>query len=375
MRETLAQRTLPGTWVKLMRRRRGSIVLCMYSLATVPTARGAHATRQRVALTAPCRVAARMRSRVSRSVFVGLFAFVLLSGATLLARAAADPEFGAYWHDGKAELDGYRLTMDRYDHPRHGRCVAIYVTEPFSRSQHVKLDDYQKVPSDALDVLKLNLVRDFQTGIYDYHTIVSLFANSADFAPIKIAFSSSEWCGQVYEEMNALGPKLTQRVSSYFEGESAVRDLENPVGGVHEDDLFILLRGLRGPYLAPGEKRTRPFLASPFFRRLAHRPTSWSSAVIERLARAETIAVPAGSFLTDVFIVRPADGREGRFYIERTYPHRVVRWMWKPAPAASPLGGTDAAELTGSTRLEYWKTHDLGDEKYLERIGLTPAVR
>ena len=51
----------------------------------------------------------------------------------------------------------------------------IYVTEPFSRSRHVKLDDASKDPADVLDVLKLNLERHFQTGIYDYRTMVSLF--------------------------------------------------------------------------------------------------------------------------------------------------------------------------------------------------------
>ncbi len=324
-----------------------------------------------------------------RAVSLGLLAGVLLYGAgavscgaeaplygaTAVARTAADPEFGAYWHDGKAELDGYRLTVERYGHPRRGRAVAVYVTEPFSRSKHVKLDDPAKAPGDALDVLKLNLVRDFQTGIYDYHAIVSLFANVTDFAPVKIAFSSSEWCGQVYEELNASGSKLSQRVSSYFEGESSERALEIPAGGVQEDHLFILLRGLRGPYLKPGETRTVPFLASPFYRRLAHRPAVWATAAIERLARAETIAVPAGTFSTDIFVVRPSDGREGRFYVERPYPHRIVRWVWKSGATARPLGGTDAAELTGSTRLEYWRTHDPGDEKYLERLGLAPAVK
>jgi hypothetical protein len=312
---------------------------------------------------------------VKTSLLAGLLAGFLLHGTTALASVTADPEFGAYWHDGKAELDGYQLTVERYGHPRRGRAVAIYVTEPFSRSRHVKPDDPARTPGDALDVLKLNLVRDFQTGIYDYHTMLSLFASGQDFTPLKLAFSSSEWCGQVYEELEASGSKLSQRVSSYFEGESSTRALENPVGGVQEDNLFILLRGLRGPLLAPGEKRTLPFLASPFHRRLAHRPAVWANATIERLAQPEAIRVPAGSFATDVFVVRPADGREGRFHVERSYPHRIVRWQWKSNSAVSPLGGTDAAELTGSTRLEYWKTHDPGDEKYLERIGLAPGVR
>ncbi len=309
-----------------------------------------------------------------RAMSLGLLAVGLLCEATVVAGTTAEPEFGAYWHDGKAELDGYQVAVERYGHTRHGRAVAIYVTEPFSRSKHVKLDDPSTAPGGAVDVLKLNLVRDFQTGIYDYHTIVSLFASSADFTPIKLAFSSSEWCGQVYEELNAWGSKLSQRVSSYFEGESSERALEIPAGGVQEDALFILLRGLRGPFLQPGEKRSVPFLASPFYRRLAHRPAAWATATIERLVGAEAITVPGGAFTTDVFVVRPSDGRQGRFHVERPYPHRIVKWVWKPAATAGPLGGMDAAELTGSTRLEYWKTHDPGDEKYLESLGMEPAV-
>lgn len=290
------------------------------------------------------------------------------------ARAAGDPEFGSYWHDGKAELDGYRIVVNRYGHPRVGRGVAIYVTEPFSATKHVKLDDYRKNPADVLDVLKLNLMRDFQTGIYDYHTMVSLFVRTADFTPVKLAFTSAEWCGQVYEELNFEGSKVSERFASYFENESSSSTTDVPRGGVIEDNLFVLLRGLRGAWLAPGEKRPFPYLAGSFWRRLAHRRFAWSTATIERLRAGETVRVPAGSFATDVYVVRPADGREGRFFIERAYPHRVVRWAWT-APAAASLGGTDSGELTGSSRLEYWRLNDPGDESHLKALGVVPGVR
>ena len=289
--------------------------------------------------------------------------------------AAVAPEFGAWWHDGRAELDGYRYTVERYGHERRGRAVAVYVTEPFSRSRHVKLDDPRRAPADAVEVLKLNLMRDFQTGIYDYHTMLSLFAASSDFAPLKIAFTSSEWCGQVSEELHVIGGQLRQRVASYFEGESIQQPLPLPAGGVQEDALFILLRGLRGAYLRPGETRVVPFLASPFHRRLAHQPATWGRATIERLAAPASVTVPAGTFACDVYSVRPSDGRLGRFELERAWPHRIVRWRWQPAPDASALGATDAGELTGSTRLEYWRTHDPGDERLLERLGVAPAFR
>lgn len=289
-----------------------------------------------------------------------------------VAAPTAAPEFGSWWHDGKAELDGYRYTVQRYGHERSGRAVAVYVTEPFSRARHVKLDDPARAPDDAVDVLKLNLMRDFQTGIYDYHTMLSLFATSSDFTPLKIAFTSSEWCGQVSEELHVIGRQLRQRVASYFEGESIQQPLPLPAGGVQEDALFIVLRGLRGAYLRPGESRAVPFLASPFHRRLAHRPAVWGRATIERLAAPVTVSVPAGTFECDVYSVQPSDGRRGRFEIERAWPHRIVRWRWQPAADAPALGGTDAAELTGSLRLEYWRTHDPGDERLLERLGISP---
>jgi hypothetical protein len=261
-----------------------------------------------------------------------------------------------------------------------GAGVAIYVTEPFSRSRHVKLDDPAKAdPADVLDVLKLNLVRSFQTGIYDYHTMVSLFVRAADFAPVKVTFTSAEWCGQVYEQLDLVDTRLTARYASYFEGESESQTLDVPAGLVTEDDLFVLLRGLRGAYLAPGASRKVPFVASPFVRRLAHRPLAIGEATIERRVEPETVTVPAGTFVSDVFVVSTSDGREGRFWIEQPAPRRVVRWRWSRVADASPtdrpgLGGTDAGELAGSTREPYWKEHDPGDEALLERLGLKAAV-
>jgi hypothetical protein len=300
---------------------------------------------------------------------------LLLGVASFRPGWGAEPGFDATWRDGKAELDGYRYTVTRYGQARTGRAVAIYVTEPFSRSRHVKLDRPARIPGDSLDVLKLNLVRDFQTGIYDYHTLLTLFATTADFTPVKVAFTGSEWCGLVYEELNRSGATLTQRVSSYFDGESTERTLGIPAGGVLEDELFILLRGLRAPYLSAGASRTVPFLASPFHRRLAHREATWTTARIDHLARAETVVVPGGRFVTDVYVVRTGDGREGRFHIEHPHPHRILKWAWRPATPGGRGEGMDSGELTGSERLEYWRLNRPGDESYLGRIGLSPGVR
>ena len=295
-------------------------------------------------------------------------------GAVLLGplAGAQDVEFGSHWHDGRAEIDGYRWTVTRYGQPRDGQAVMIFVTEPLSESKHVKVDDPARSPDDTVDALKLNLVRDFQTGVYDYNTMTSVFSRSADFSPIKVSFTSAEWCGHVYEELRFDSRRVRERLLSYFEDESSSRDLDRRRGGLSEDNLFIVLRGLRGPFLEPGEKTSVPFLPGAFQRRLTHRSLDWTSADLERLVEPETIVVPAGSFSTIVYVVRTGNGREGRFFIEEAHPHRIVRWSWgADRPVFQALEATESGELTGTVRVKYWNLHDNGDESYLEQIGLT----
>jgi hypothetical protein len=291
---------------------------------------------------------------------------IALLALALAAPAAAQTDFSAHWHDGRAELNGYRLTVNRYGQPRTGHAVLIFVTEPFSRSKRVKLDDPSRDPSDTVDVLKLNLVRDFQTGIYDYDTMTSVFSRSGDFAPLKISFTSGEWCGHVYEELRFDDRRVKAQVFSYFEGESTQRELKRP-DGVAEDNLFIRLRGLRGAFLEPGETIEVPYLPGAFHRRLAHRPLDWTTAVIERAPADERVEVPAGTFSAARYTVKTGDGREGRFWIEQAYPHRIVRWEWGPGGAA------DSGELTGTVREKYWQLSGNGDERYLQQLGLAGA--
>ncbi len=312
-----------------------------------------------------------------RSVTAGaglLLALALFpAGPPASAVSAPDPSFGAYWHDGKAELDGYRYTLTRYGQKRRGQAVAVYVTEPFSRSKNVKVNDPARNPTDAFDVLKLNLVRDFQTGIYDYNTMTSLFVRSDTFDPVKVSFSSTEWCGNVYEELRPTPALVDQKLSSYFEDESGARSVPRAKEGLLEEELFVRLRGLNGDYLRAGESKTVPFLPSAFKRRLTHQPLGWTSARIARLGSTRTVVVPAGRFDTRAYVVTIANGSEGLFFVETAYPHRVVRWGWK-SPKGAGAEGNDSGELTGSARLEYWKIHDVGDERYLARLGLRPGV-
>ncbi len=295
---------------------------------------------------------------VARIAIVLLAAFIV---GAVIPVDASEPDFSGYWHDGKAEMNGYRLTVSRYGEPRTGTCVMVYVTEPFSESKRVKTEDPRLNPGDTFDALKLNLIRDFQTGIYDYNTMVSLFVRSEDFSPVKISFTSAEWCGHVYEELLFHPGEITGYYYSYFENESEPRHVENIEGGIVEDNLFIVLRGLRGDFLEPGERRNVRLLPSTYFGRLSHEPLSWEDAEIRRLSDTKTIDAPAGTFETIVYEIEASGGRTGTFFVDREYPHRIIRWEMFP-----DIKG----ELSGSKRLEYWKLNKVGDERYLGDLGL-----
>jgi hypothetical protein len=313
-------------------------------------------------------------SRLFYFAACGALAATLVAVAALAVKPPAPPAptFESHWQDGRAELAGYRYRVTRYGARREGRCAMITVTEPFSASKYVKVDDPAANPS--FEALKLNLVRQFQTGIYDYHTMVSLFTRSRDFTPVKVAFTCAEWCGQVYEEEQFEPRAVSGFVRSYFEGESRTIRLPARAGGITEDDLFILLRGLRGDYLPPGRTRPVNLIASPFIRRLAHRSEAWLVADIARSRDPQRVVVPAGSFDAILYTVKIEDGRTGRFWIETPYPHRILKWAWTAAPAKGGSrmagDGLDEGELIRSSRLPYWRLNRPGDERYLEDIGL-----
>jgi hypothetical protein len=134
--------------------------------------------------------------------------------------AAADPErfpaydsaFWEHWGDGRAELAGYDLVTPRYGAERQGTAVAMFVTEPFSAGARVKADGPAREDGEGggtFQAMKLNLIQDVPTGVYDYNLMTSAFVALQSVpgepalppgAPVKVSFSSQEWCGHVYPQ-------------------------------------------------------------------------------------------------------------------------------------------------------------------------------
>jgi hypothetical protein len=269
-----------------------------------------------------------------------------------------DAEFWKTWGDGQAELAGYDLTYPRYGQLRKGVAVTIFVSETFSNQLRVKADEGKHSSADQFPVMKLNLVQDFQTGIYDYNAMTSTFAALAPVngrpagSPTKVSFSEQEWCGHVYHQLLFDANGVRTQSHSYFDGEADQDSkLAYPENGVSEDQLPLWARGMAAPALALGEKRDVMFLPSLQSSRHAHQPLTWKRAVLCR---------SAGDANTEVFSAK-VDGFERKFHVEKAAPHRILRWETSTG---------ERAELLKSSRLKYWQMNKEGGEAALAQLGL-----
>jgi hypothetical protein len=295
------------------------------------------------------------------------------SSARTVTPSAYDQAFWQTWGDGQAELNGYDLIFPRYGSGRDGVAVAIFVTEPFSKSSRVKADPGRHAAPDVFPVMKLNLVKDYQTGIYDYNDMTSSFLalerveGRPAGTPTKVSFSSQEWCGHVY--MQALfGPqRIDLTVHSYFDGEAdQQRSLQYPKDGVSEDVLFFWARGMAEPRLQPGEKKRAPLLLSFESSRGRHEPLTWRDGTLTRSAAKENVKVPAGTFKCERFIAAMDGGESRSFYVEAAAPHKIVKWETSTG---------QKGELLASQRLKYWELNKPGGEEALKQLGLQPRPR
>lgn len=284
------------------------------------------------------------------------------------APAAFDPTpFWKHWGDGQAEISTYKLTMPRYGEMREGQAVLIYVTEDMSERLRVKAEPGNHPASDVFPALKLNHVRSFQAGIYDYRLMTSTFTRVAPGFPVaKISFTSQEWCGQVYHQLLPRGARIESVSHSYFDGEAdASVALPMRPGGLFEDQLWIVLRDLLGES-AVGGARTMPLLPSLWSARGEHKPLAWTTARIDTPPATSVVKTAAGNFTVRTTTVKIEGGRTLVFEIEAEGARRIVRWR-------STDGET--GEIMASKRLPYWKLNAKAGESELAGLGLKPVSR
>lgn len=135
-----------------------------------------------------------------------------------------------FWNDGKAEVSQYAAEEIVEGEKRSFDAWTVVVAEMLDPAQMVKKD---KFSLSYVPVLKCNWFLEIPTGIYRYHQMASLFLRRSDMLAMKVAFSSSEWCGTNFCEWRRDRPGF--EIHSYFDGEAdQTCEFESP----GENDLF-----------------------------------------------------------------------------------------------------------------------------------------
>jgi len=274
----------------------------------------------------------------------------------------ASQNFRDYWYNGQAEISRYQLDQVQYGAVNPGEAVLIFVTEDFRTDTQVKLESDAK--DKATSVLKLNSIRRFVTGIYDY----SLY--SSVFTPIdtkqyershKVTMSAQDWCGQVYTQLNLNGGKYDVMKRSYFE-KDATEDFKIAAAWL-EDEIWTRLR-MNPAALPMGETQVIP---AAYAARLAGQKLEPQKA-LGTLADYKGDAF-TGKALQQYSLNYPAAQRELRIVFEKAFPHAIAGWEETYPSRGKTL--TTRATKTEQVRSDYWSHNAPVDTTLRKELGVT----
>ena len=263
-------------------------------------------------------------------------------------------DFKEYWYAGDAEITSYTLEQARYGELREGTAVLIYVTEPFLPELQVKAD--QSDPSN-IPVLKLNATKNYVTGIYPYSIMTSSFYPVHDHQhAIKVSFSSQEWCGHVYAQLN--NREDFELMSHSYFGSEADEDFHLDKA-ILENEIWNKIR-IRPADLPIGDLTVIPSLE---YIRLSHK---------ELKAYNATASLVKTESLSTYKLYYPELERTLTISFTNTFPFSIEGWT----DSFKGGYGQDAKILTSkATKLKriktpYWQQNSNKDLYLRDSLGL-----
>ena len=258
-----------------------------------------------------------------------------------------------FWFAG-AEISSFELSQSRYGKNHPGHAELIFVTEPFLTGKQVKNESGK---GDSTDVLKLNALTTFNTGIYSYRTMSSTF-RPIDLGKFPHALKSTtsiqDWCGQAFQQSNFRDGKWQVQLRSYFQ-EAGDEDIT--IAGTYlEEELWITLR------LDPKKLPVGNFESIPgaVFTRFNHKPIAAAKArgALEEKGKVSVYTISY-----------PSLERVLSIGFDTEFPHVIRSWTEKTS------SGTTTAKL--KKRLmnsDYWNLNDPGDAPKRRWLGLDPVA-
>lgn len=259
-----------------------------------------------------------------------------------------------FWYAG-AEINRYELSQNCYGQQHSGHCEWIFVTEPFDSQQQVKDEQGKGV---AIDVLKLNALRHFHTGLYSYRSMVSTF-QPVDIErypyPLKSNASIQDWCGQTFQQINRQPQGWQLRLYSYFQ---RMGDQNQSLADAYVEDALWLWIRLNPEALPLGEF---PIIPGAFHSRIAHCQPQVLRAVgrLERHASTWTYSLDYQDYDRRLSI---------DFDIE--FPHIIRAWQ-----ASSKQGTTRAVLRKRWMHCNYWEHNQPQDRSLRRQLDLDPDCR
>lgn len=253
-------------------------------------------------------------------------------------------EFEEYWYAGNAELSGYDLKQARYGEMRSGTATLVFVTEPFSKNKQVKLDNPTKAGRDNVSVLKLNASRNFQTGIYPYSMMTSVFSPVNDkelVHALKLTLTGQEWCGHVFQQLNKDGNSYNIASFSYFESEG---DKNISISkSVLEDEIFNIIR-MNPDLLTVGDIEVIPNFT---VLRFLHEETKAYKATATKSSTAWK-----GKTVNTYTLDYPHNERQVVIYYSPKFPYLVEGWEDTYSSGGEKM--TTTALRKNTIKLDYW---------------------
>ena len=258
--------------------------------------------------------------------------------------------FNDYWYQGKAELSSYELNQYRYGEKREGEAVLVFVTEDFLTQAQVKKEQESERPSTT--VLKLNALRKFTTGIYDYSIMTSAFTpvrQNKLSMPLKVTGSMQEWCGHSWMQLNERSSGYELANFSYFQDPG---DLKMVIQApLLEDGLWNQLR-LNPNEIPLGEQSMVP--SSTFFK-LYRKPIQAYQANL-------TINSDSSKDISILKIDYPSLGRSLKIFYQTSFPHSIQRW--EETYIRNGKKERSTASLKKRIRTAYWNQNKPADSTY-----------
>lgn len=257
-----------------------------------------------------------------------------------------------YWYQGKAEISRYELKQVRYGEVHEGEVVMIFVTEDFRTDKQVKLESPQAKQA-AVSILKLNALKRFTTGIYDYSLMTSVFSpiDWDNYTPtLKVTHSLQDWCGQIYTQLNLKAEKYQVKGHSYFEQE-ADQSYNFPQTYL-EDEVWTQIR-INPDQLPTGEIKMVPELN--YCRMWHHQPEPQEAlATLQTQGKVQVYAVHYPKLKRTLSIT-----------FTTTVPHAIESWEVQHAN-----GLTTTATKTDTILSDYWAKNGREDESLRGELGL-----